>query len=160
MPETSALLPTLTKLARPKRRSRAREITAKPRAPLCELKARLPAGGKTGANDAFKEIRGSVLISPRQLGPIIRMSCEIQLLKGKEFTRAHRHTSTAIYHVVRGQGRTRVGEGHLEWKQGDTFVVPLWQSHAAILELASRIPAQLTVHAVPAKIVEGNIAIG
>jgi gentisate 1,2-dioxygenase len=58
------------------------------------------------------------------------MSCEIQLLKGKEFTRAHRHTSTAIYHVVRGQGRSRVGEGYLEWKQGDTFVVPLWQWHA------------------------------
>jgi gentisate 1,2-dioxygenase len=58
------------------------------------------------------------------------MSCEIQLLKGKELTRAHRHTSTVIYHVVRGQGRTRVGEGYLEWKQGDTFVVPLWQSHA------------------------------
>jgi len=58
------------------------------------------------------------------------MSCEIQLLKGKEFTRAPRHTSTAIYHVVRGQGRSRVGEGYLEWKQGDTFVVPLWQWHA------------------------------
>jgi len=58
------------------------------------------------------------------------MSCEIQLLKGKESTRAHRHTSTAVYHVVRGQGRTRVGEGYLEWKHGDTFVVPLWQWHA------------------------------
>jgi gentisate 1,2-dioxygenase len=57
------------------------------------------------------------------------MSCEIQLLKGKESTRAHRHTSTAVYHVVRGQGRTRVGEGYLEWKHGDTFVVPLWQWH-------------------------------
>src|SRR5690349_24231280 len=31
-----------------------------------ELKARLPAGGKTGANDAFKEIRGSVLIRDRK----------------------------------------------------------------------------------------------
>jgi 1-hydroxy-2-naphthoate dioxygenase len=58
------------------------------------------------------------------------MSCEIQLFKGKELTRAHRHTSTAIYHVARGEGRTRVGEGYLDWSQGDTFVVPLWQWHA------------------------------
>jgi gentisate 1,2-dioxygenase len=58
------------------------------------------------------------------------MSCEIQLFKGKESTHSHRHTSTAIYHVVRGQGRSRVGEGYLEWRQGDTFVVPLWQWHS------------------------------
>jgi gentisate 1,2-dioxygenase len=58
------------------------------------------------------------------------MSCEIQLFKGRESTRSHRHTSTTIYHVFRGQGRTRVGEGFLDWKQGDTFVVPLWQWHA------------------------------
>ena len=32
------------------------------------------------------------------------MSCEVQLFKGKESTKTHRHTSTAIYHVVRGQG--------------------------------------------------------
>ena len=58
------------------------------------------------------------------------MSCEVQLLKGKESTRAHRHTSTVIYHVARGQGRTQVGEGYLEWSKGDSFVVPLWQWHA------------------------------
>jgi len=58
------------------------------------------------------------------------MSCEVQLFKGKETTRTHRHTTTAIFHVVRGQGRTRVGDGYLEWRQGDTFVVPLWQWHA------------------------------
>ena len=58
------------------------------------------------------------------------MSCEIQLLKARERTQMHRHTSTALYHVFRGRGRTAVGEGHLEWKKGDSFVVPLWQWHA------------------------------
>ena len=58
------------------------------------------------------------------------MSCEIQLLKAKEKTDPHRHTSTALYHVVKGRGRTAVGEGYLEWKKGDSFVVPLWQWHA------------------------------
>ena len=58
------------------------------------------------------------------------MSCEIQLLKGKEETTSHRHTSTALYHVFKGQGRTAVGEGHLDWKKGDSFVIPLWQWHS------------------------------
>jgi gentisate 1,2-dioxygenase len=58
------------------------------------------------------------------------MSCEIQLLRANERTRPHRHTSTALYHVFRGQGRTAVGEGFLEWKQGDSFVIPLWQWHS------------------------------
>jgi gentisate 1,2-dioxygenase len=58
------------------------------------------------------------------------MSCEIQLLKGKEKTRTHRHTSTSLYHVFRGQGRTSAGESRLEWKKGDSFVVPLWQWHS------------------------------
>jgi gentisate 1,2-dioxygenase len=58
------------------------------------------------------------------------MSCEIQLFNAKESTKPHRHTSTALYHVVKGQGRTKVGEGYLEWRQGDSFVVPLWQWHA------------------------------
>ena len=58
------------------------------------------------------------------------MSCEIQLLKARETTRAHRHTSTALYHVFRGQGRTSAGESRLEWKKGDSFVVPLWHWHS------------------------------
>jgi gentisate 1,2-dioxygenase len=58
------------------------------------------------------------------------MSCEAQLLKAKDVTKVHRHTSTAICHVFRGQGRTRVGEGYLDWKKGDTFVIPLWQWHS------------------------------
>jgi gentisate 1,2-dioxygenase len=57
------------------------------------------------------------------------MSCEIQVLNGGLKTRLHRHTSTALYHVFRGRGRTKVGEGYLEWKRGDSFVIPLWQWH-------------------------------
>lgn len=57
------------------------------------------------------------------------ISCELQLLKAGKITKAHRHTSTALYHVFRGRGRTAVGEGKLEWKKGDSFVVPLWQWH-------------------------------
>jgi gentisate 1,2-dioxygenase len=58
------------------------------------------------------------------------MSCEVQLLRAKERTATHRHTSTAIYHVFRGRGRTKVGEGYLEWQKGDSLVIPLWQWHS------------------------------
>jgi gentisate 1,2-dioxygenase len=58
------------------------------------------------------------------------MSCEIQLLKPREKTRIHRHTSTSLYHVFRGHGRTSVGGTCLEWKKGDSFVAPLWQWHS------------------------------
>ncbi len=60
------------------------------------------------------------------------MSCEMQLFKAKEnTTKAHRHTSTSLYHVLQRSGtHPKVGEGYLEWKKGDSFVVPLWQWHA------------------------------
>jgi gentisate 1,2-dioxygenase len=57
------------------------------------------------------------------------MSCEVHSLKSRERTKAHRHTSTALYHVFRGSGRTAVGEGWLEWEKGDSFVLPVWQWH-------------------------------
>jgi gentisate 1,2-dioxygenase len=58
------------------------------------------------------------------------MSCEIQLFRPKQITKMHRHTSTAIYHVFKGRGRTAVGETYLEWEKGDSFVIPLWQWHS------------------------------
>ncbi|HWO42780.1 MAG TPA: cupin domain-containing protein [Candidatus Eisenbacteria bacterium] len=58
------------------------------------------------------------------------MSCEIQLFKPHERTAPHRHTSTALYHVFRGRGRTSGGGVSLEWEKGDSFVIPLWQWHA------------------------------
>ncbi len=57
------------------------------------------------------------------------MSCEAQLLRPGTVTESHRHTSTVLYHVFKGRGTTAVGEGHLEWGKGDSFVVPLWQRH-------------------------------
>jgi 1-hydroxy-2-naphthoate dioxygenase len=57
------------------------------------------------------------------------MSCEIQLLKPGQITQSHRHTSTSLYYVFRGRGRTAVGESFLEWQKGDCFVLPLWLWH-------------------------------
>jgi len=55
--------------------------------------------------------------------------CEIQMLRPKEETRSHRHTSSTIYHVFEGRGFTIVGDARFEWERGDTFTVPLWRWH-------------------------------
>lgn len=57
------------------------------------------------------------------------MSCEAQLLKPGWVGKTHRHTSTSLYHVFKGRGRTAVGEGFLEWEKGDSFMIPNWQWH-------------------------------
>jgi hypothetical protein len=44
-----------------------------PRAPLCDSIATLPAGGQVGAKVASSRTAGSVLSTPMQLGPTMRM---------------------------------------------------------------------------------------
>jgi len=63
-------------------------------------------------------------------GPVLpTMACYIQLLRPREHTRAHRHTASVIYHVVRGQGATIVNGTRLAWGPGDTFSLPTWVWH-------------------------------
>lgn len=69
-------------------------------------------------------------VNPLTGGPTLpTFSCEIQMLRPGEVTKPHRHTSTAIYHAFRGSGFTVVGDTRFEWKQGDSFSVPLWNMH-------------------------------
>lgn len=64
-------------------------------------------------------------------GPTLpTVSCEMTLLRGKEKTKAHRHTAAAVYHAFEGEGRAQIGETRIEWKKGDTFVVPSWAWHS------------------------------
>ena len=58
------------------------------------------------------------------------LACEALRFAPGRKARAHRHASVALYHVFSGRGRTRIGETVLEWEQGDTFVVPIWQWHS------------------------------
>src|SRR4029453_13767158 len=71
--ETSALLPTETKLEMPRSSARTWSRTAIPSAPLCESMPMFPAGGQVGAKVAFSETAGSVLSTPRQFGPTMRI---------------------------------------------------------------------------------------
>ena len=42
----------------------------------------------------------------------------------------HRHSSSTVYLVIRGAGRSEVGGKTLDWGARDVFVVPAWESHA------------------------------
>jgi len=75
LPETSALLPTLTNCEMPSPSAPAVSRIASPSAPLCDENATVPAGGQAGANVASSSTPRSVLSTPRQLGPTSRMPC-------------------------------------------------------------------------------------
>jgi gentisate 1,2-dioxygenase len=57
-------------------------------------------------------------------------SCEIQLLRPKEKTKSHRHTTSTVYYVFRGRGATTVEKENLSWAKGDILTIPPWQWHS------------------------------
>ena len=57
------------------------------------------------------------------------MACFTQLLKPAAHTEAHRHTSSAVYHVARGSGHSIVNGEKIPWEEKDTFAVPGWATH-------------------------------
>ena len=57
------------------------------------------------------------------------MACFIQSLPVGFHGKPHRHTSSAIYHVVQGSGTTLVDGDELEWSERDNFCVPNWTRH-------------------------------
>jgi gentisate 1,2-dioxygenase len=94
-----------------------------------ETKARLDILAE-GPGDPFEAVTLS-FADPVTGGPTLpTVDCEITLLRDGERTRSHRHTAAAIYHVFEGEGAVRVGDARLEWRRGDTFVVPSWAWHA------------------------------
>lgn len=67
---------------------------------------------------------------PRTGGPVLTtLSASMQLLRPGTETASHRHTSSAVYHVVRGTGWSQIGDQRLEWGPGDTFALPYWFEH-------------------------------
>ncbi|MDV6976874.1 cupin domain-containing protein [Mycobacterium intracellulare] len=64
-------------------------------------------------------------------GPTLpTIDCFAQLLRPGLCTERHRHTSSAVYYVVEGEGTTVVGDEEIQWSAGDSFVVPNWMWHA------------------------------
>ncbi len=57
--------------------------------------------------------------------------CAIQKLRPGVHTRAHRHTTSAVYHVVSGRGHSIIQGKRYDWGEGDYFALPhrVWHEH-------------------------------
>jgi gentisate 1,2-dioxygenase len=67
---------------------------------------------------------------PQTGGPVMpTMACCAQLLRPGERTKAHRHTGSAVYHVVKGQGFTVINGQRFTWQKGDIITLPPWALH-------------------------------
>lgn len=63
-------------------------------------------------------------------GPVMpSMSCRIQRLRPGFHGLAHRHTSSVVYQVVRGEGTTIIDGREFGWSPGDVIAVPSWARH-------------------------------
>ncbi|MEA2639630.1 MAG: gentisate 1,2-dioxygenase [Chloroflexota bacterium] len=60
------------------------------------------------------------------------IGCWIQMLRPGVHTQAHRHTTSAVYHVFRGRGSTIVNGVQIDWEQGDFIALPQWSWHEHI----------------------------
>ena len=72
LPDTSARFPAEMKLDRPRPRFCTFSRIAEPRAPDWQKKPARPRGGRTRESEALIDTAGSVLMTPRQFGPINR----------------------------------------------------------------------------------------
>ena len=58
------------------------------------------------------------------------LGCYLQMLRPGVRTRAHRETSSAVYHVVAGAGFTEIDGARIDWGEGDFVAVPPRALHA------------------------------
>ncbi len=77
------------------------------------------------------------------------LGCWIQMLRPGERTKRHRHTSSAVYFVVRGEGTTVVGEKVLEWSKHDSLVIPNWAWHEHLNRSKSEAAILFSVNDIP-----------
>jgi gentisate 1,2-dioxygenase len=69
-------------------------------------------------------------VNPATGGPVMKtLGACIQLLRGGEHTKAHRHTGSIVYNVAKGAGYSIISGKRFDWKKNDIFVVPSWAWH-------------------------------
>ena len=57
------------------------------------------------------------------------LACQIQMLRPGVHTKAHKHSTSGVFHVFRGNGHTIVDGVRMDWKEGDFFSLPPWCVH-------------------------------
>ena len=69
-------------------------------------------------------------VNPLKQGPVLpTIGCYAQMLRPGEHTKAHRHTSSAIYYVLEGEGHSVIAGTRFDWAPGDFFMIPPWAWH-------------------------------
>jgi gentisate 1,2-dioxygenase len=68
--------------------------------------------------------------NPLDGGPAMRtMGMRLQMLRPGVHCKAHRHTGSKLYYVMRGEGTTIIDGHPYEWSQGDFLTVAPWSWH-------------------------------
>jgi len=84
-------------------------------------------------------------------GPVLpTMACLVQLLRPGEHTKAHRHTGSAVYHVVKGEGYTVIDGKRFTWSKGDIVALPPWALHEHTNTSASEDAVLFSIQDTPA----------
>jgi gentisate 1,2-dioxygenase len=97
--------------------------------PYTQARAALERLAAEGAGNPFDGVIMEYT-NPVNGGPAMpTIGCYVQLLRPGEHTQAHRHTSSAAFHVVEGSGYSVVDGQQLDWEDKDVFCVPGWAFH-------------------------------
>jgi gentisate 1,2-dioxygenase len=78
----------------------------------------------SGAGDPFDDVLMEYLDPATGASVVPTLGCYLQMLRPGVHTRAHRESSSAVYHVVSGSGRTVVDGQTFAWTEGDFFAIP------------------------------------
>ena len=100
----------------------ARHLHHRWEAAYAELQRRAP--------DPFDDVIMEYLDSATGGSVVPSLGCYLQLIRPGVRTRAHRETSSAVYHVVEGAGFTEIDGVRHDWGAGDFFAIPPRALHA------------------------------
>jgi gentisate 1,2-dioxygenase len=94
--------------------------------PWVDMQAALDA--KEGAHATVRYTSKQPGEDGQEVSKIIGAQCE--RLEAGATSEPIRETTSAVYHVIDGSGRSTVGDKVIEWVKGDTFTVPSWQKYS------------------------------
>ena len=57
------------------------------------------------------------------------LTFRVQMLRPGVHTRAHRHSSSVVYHAFRGRGYSVADGVRIDWQEGDSLALPPWCWH-------------------------------
>lgn len=81
--------------------------------------------------------------------PLPTLGCRLHRLPPRFSGESQRRATSAIYHVVRGEGHVVIDDKTLSWKAGDCFVVPNWSQRKFINSAASADAVLFSAHDTP-----------